>query len=174
MSNVLEPAVAEIEAHVHASGWDRGTALFALVRSDRFAADEPETAQRLGIRADVDALTPIEQDELPDVPLDEALAGIEWPAEVAGCALTQEIVILPPSVEAAVAEGEVPLDHPQRREARLVAGVLRDGTSAVLLRLRAAGAAEPADADAEHAADDLLTGPDLAPNLVAALLATFD
>jgi hypothetical protein len=178
MSNVLEPAVAEIEAHVHASGWDRGTALFALVRSDRFAADEPETAERLGIRADVEALTPIEQDALPDVPLDEALAGIAWPAEVAGCALSQEIVILPPSVEAALGDGDVPLDHPQRREARLVAGVLRDGTSAVLLRLRSADGDNASDADtdadADRALDDVLTGPDLAPNLVAALLATFD
>ncbi len=44
--------------------------------------------------------------------------------------------------------------------------VLRDGTAATLLRLRAA---EEGDT-----LDDVLTGPDLAPNLTAALRATFD
>jgi len=45
----------------------------------------------------------------------------------------------------------------------LVVGVLRDGTSAALLRMR------PTDGED----DDLLSAPDLAPNLVDALLATF-
>jgi hypothetical protein len=165
---VLEPAVAEIEAHVHAGGWDRPPTLFALVRAGRFVADDPDTATRLGIdELDEGAITPIEQDGVPDEPLDEVLAGIAWPPGVAGCAVSQEIVILPPSAEAELTAEEVAAqaaEHPQRREARLVVGVLRDGTSAALLRMRGA------DGDG----DDLLTGPDLAPNLVAALLATFD
>jgi hypothetical protein len=163
---VLEPTVAEIEFHVHAAGWDRPPALFALVRAGQFVADDPETAARLGIDAlDGDAMTPIEQDELPDEPLDEVLAGIAWPPAVVGCAVSQEIVMLPPSAEAELTEAQVAAQaagHPARREARLVVGVLRDGTSAALLRMR--GEDE----------DDLLTGPDLAPNLVAALLATFE
>jgi hypothetical protein len=165
---VLEPAVAEIEAHVHAAGWDRRPSLFALVRVGQFVADDPETARRLGIdQLDGDAITPIEQEGLPDEPLDEVLAGIAWPSNVAGCALSQEIVILPPSAEAELTEDQAATraaEHPERREARLVAGVLRDGTNATLLRMRGT--------DGED--DDLLTGPDLAPNLVAALLATLD
>jgi hypothetical protein len=164
---VLEPAVAEIENHVHASGWDRPPTLFALVRAAQFVADDPETALRLGVdQQDGDAITPIEQDDLPDEPLDEILAGIGWPDSIAGCALSQEIVILPPSAEAELSDVDVAsraAEHPDRREARLVVGVLRDGTSAALLRMRGS--------DGEG--DDLLTGPDLAPNLVAALIATF-
>jgi hypothetical protein len=167
--HVLEPAVAEMELHVHAAGWDRPPTLFALVRAARFAADDPATAERLGIDAsDPDALTPIEQEGLPDEPLDEVLAGLAWPPGVEGCAVSQEIVILPPSAEAELTDDVVATQaaaHPERREARLVVGVLRDGTSAALLRMRATD---------EGADDDLLTGPDLAPNLVAALLATFD
>ena len=34
--------LAEIEDHVHAAGWDRGPALFALVRTAQFAADDPD------------------------------------------------------------------------------------------------------------------------------------
>jgi hypothetical protein len=163
---VLESVLAEIENHVHAAGWDRPPMLFALVRAAQFRADDPEAARRLGLTelAD-DAITPIEQEELPDQPLDELLASIAWPPSVAGCAVAQEIVILPPSAEAALTEelaAERAANHPERREARLVAGVLRDGTSATLLRLRGTG----------DQPDDLLTGPELAPNLVAALLAT--
>jgi hypothetical protein len=166
---VLEPAVAEIEAHVHAAGWDRSPTLFALVRVSQFVADDAETARRLGLdEMDGDAITPIEQEDLPDEPLDEVLAGIEWPEAVAGCAVSQEIVILPPSAEAELGEDEAAAAraalHPERREARLVVGVLRDGSNATLLRIRGA----------EGEGDDVLTGPDLAPNLVAALLATFD
>ncbi len=165
----LDPAVAEIEAHVHAGGWNNPPTLFALVRAAQFAVDDPETAARLGIdELDGTPLTPVEQDALPDDPLDELLAGIAWPDEVAGCALSQEIVVLPSSAEAelpADADASQAAAHPQRREARLTVGVLRDGASTVLLRMRAA--------DAEDGEGDLLTGPDIAPNLVAALLATF-
>lgn len=165
--DVLTTAVADIEAHVHAAGWDTAPALFALVRVERFTADDPQTARRLGFdRLDATALAPIEQEALPDQPLDEVLAGIAWPDSVAGCALSQEIVILPPTAEAELGEEQFAAraaEHPERREARLVVGVLRDGRSAAMLRLR------NAEGD-----DDLLTGPDLAPNLVAALRATFD
>lgn len=166
----LEAALAEIEQHVHAAGWDRGPALFALVRAGRFTADDPETARRIGVdELPADALTPVEQDDLPDQPLDELLAGIAWPDSVAGCAVSQEIVILPPSAEAGLSDADAAsraADHPERREARLVVGVLResaDGTTdAGVMRLRGVDGAD----------DDLLTGPDLAPNLAAALRAT--
>ncbi len=162
---VLEAAAAEIEAHVGRSGWDRPPALFALVRAAQFARDEPETAARLGLAdASGDALTPVEQDGLPDGPLDEALAQIAWPDAVAGCALSQEILLLPPGAQAEFPDDHTALGaaatHPERREARLVVAVLRDGSSAAMLRLRGVDGAD----------DDLLTGPDLAPNLVDALL----
>lgn len=173
---MLETVLAEIEAHVHAAGWDRPPALFALVRAGRVVADDPATAAELGLDGvPADVLTPVEQDELPDDPLDEVLAGIGWPESVDGCALSQEILVLPPSAQADLpAEADLPAQadlarvstHPERREARLVVAVLRDGTAATLLRLRAA---EEGDT-----LDDVLTGPDLAPNLAAALRATFD
>jgi hypothetical protein len=165
----LESVTAEIEEHVGGSGWDRPPVLFALVRASQFAADEPETAAKLGLAEDAgDALTPIEQEELPSGPLDETLAQIAWPDSVAGCALSQEIVMLPPAAEAELADVDAVAaaasSHPERREARLVVAVLRDGTSASVLRLRGSDGADEA----------LLAGPDVAPNLAAALLATLE
>ncbi|GAB2487335.1 PPA1309 family protein [Jatrophihabitans fulvus] len=156
----LTAVLAEIEAHVHASGWDRAPSLFALVTAGRFTADDPETASRMGIDAlPADALCPVEQDDLPDQPLDELLAGIAWPDSVDGCAVVQEIVILPPGAEETSAEDAA--RNPDRREARLVAAALREGTDATLLRLR-----DPEDPSGDG---ELVTGDDLAPNLVAAL-----
>lgn len=165
----LESVAAEIEAHVGASGWDRPPLLFALVRAAQFAADEPDTAAKLGLAESAgDALTPIEQEDLPEGPLDETLAQIAWPDSVAGCALSQEIVLLPPSAEAELADVDAAAaaaaSHPDRREGRLVVAVLRDGSSAAVLRLREGDGADEA----------LLTGSDLAPNLMAALLATLE
>ena len=156
----LSSVAAEVEAHVAQAGWDQRPALFALVRAADFARDEPETAARLGLEADSQALTPIEQEELPAEALDEALAQIAWPPSVAGCAVAQEIVILPPSA-GDIDDATTAAAHPERREARIVVAVLRDGTTSALLRLR-------------DTPDDLLTGPDLAPNLAQALLATLE
>ncbi|MEO6701873.1 MAG: PPA1309 family protein [Jatrophihabitantaceae bacterium] len=172
---MLEGVAAEIEAFVGASGWSDPPTLFALVPTRLLAAD-PAAAAVLGSPNDgpdkiaADAITPIAQDELPDGPLDQALAQIGWPDEVVGCALSQQIVMLPPAAEAQLDDlavesvATVTVEHPDRREARLVVAVLRDGRAASVLRLRAAAGT----------AEDLLTGADLAPNLTAALLATFD
>jgi hypothetical protein len=164
------PAVAaEIEAHVGLAGWDRPPLLFALVSSRQLAADDPDVAAIIGVNPD-DAvgLTPVEQEDLPEGDLDEVLAQIAWPESVLGCAVSQEILMLPPAADDELPDGSHAIAaaaaHPERREARLVVGVLRDGTSASVLRLRGI------DGDD----DDLLTGPQLAPNLVEALLATFD
>jgi hypothetical protein len=54
------------------------------------------------------------------------------------------------------------MEHPQRREARLVAGVLRDGSAACVLRVRGD----------EDAPDEIVEHPELAPNLVDALRET--
>jgi hypothetical protein len=172
---VLERAVVDIEAHAQEGGWDRPPMLFALVRADRFLADDPATARQFGLEeADPGFLAPIEQEELPDQPLDEVLGSIAWPDAVAGCAIVQEIVILPPSVEAEISDddeaaSDFAASHPERREARLVVGVLRDGSNSALIRMRDA---DPAGDPDSPGAGELLTGPNLAPNMVAALLST--
>ncbi|MEO7260336.1 MAG: PPA1309 family protein [Jatrophihabitantaceae bacterium] len=171
---LLEAVAAEIEAYVGLAGWDLAPALFALVPTRVLAAD-PAAAAVLGNTAAADpseisaeSITPVAQEGLPAGPLDEVLAQIGWPEEVLGCALSQEIVLLPPSAEPELDDltlesaAAAALEHPDRREARLVVAVLRGGRSASILRLR--GAVETGD--------DLLTGPELAPNLVAALSAT--
>ena len=105
---------------------------------------------------------------MPEGELPDALAQISWPDEVAGCVLVQEIVVLPPdaqdgAVRRPAVAAEQAAGHPDRTEARLVAGVLRDVPGgACLMRLRG-----------EH--DDApLRGGDLAPNLLAALRLTFE
>ncbi len=99
--------------------------------------------------------------------LSEALAEISWPDEVAGCVLVQEILVLPPeagrelSGDPSVAANQA-AHHPDRTEARLVAGVLRGVRGgACLLRIRGADAPP-------------LRGADLAPNLLTALRMTFE
>jgi hypothetical protein len=168
--DVLDSAVADIEAHVHHNGWDQPPTLFALVRADQFTRDDPQTAARMGIdKAPADTLTFVEQDQLPDTPLDEFLASVAWPDSVTGCVLTQEVVILPPEAENELSDDDIAdraLEHPDRREARLVVGVLRDGATATVLRIRSDTGGE--------GEDDLLTGAEMAPNLVEALLATFE
>jgi hypothetical protein len=160
----------EIEEFMAAGGWDQPPQLFALVPTAALLDEQPELAGQLD-RAN--PLTPVAQEALPDGDLAEALARIAWPDLVIGCALAQEIIVLPPGSESElpdVAEADAEslrraaADHPQRTEARLVAAVLRDGEGACVMRLRGVGAEEPVD--------EIIDSPDLAPNLVEALKAT--
>jgi len=169
VSELLLQTLVEIERHVADSGWDQAPMLFALARTADLVVREPAFAAQLGLGVEElpeDALTPVEQDALPDGPLDESLARIAWPEEVAGCALVQEVVMLPPEVEESMPRHVDVVDwaseHPQRREARLGVAVLRDGSRACTVRMR--GEDE----------DELLVGPDLAPALADALAATLD
>jgi hypothetical protein len=168
----LTRAVLEIDEYTAGLGWDQPIRLFALVDTDRIRSEEPELADQLGLDdgARAGALTPVEQDELPaGTPLDEFLATIAWPGAVAGCALTVERLMLPPSAEESVPEDldEEQLsswvtDHPDRQEVRMTVAVLRDGERETALRLRE-----------KDAPTEVLTGPDLVPGLSEALLATF-
>jgi hypothetical protein len=165
----LTEALVEVERHVGANGWDQPPQIFALVSTDDLVRAEPEFAKTVGLPVDevpVGALTPIEQDPLPDGPLDDALAQIMWPEEVRGCCLVHEVVLLPPEAEAAMPDTADALEyaagHPDRREARVAVAVLRDGTRATAVRFRGP----------EQPEDELLVGDDLAPNLSEALLAT--
>jgi hypothetical protein len=170
LSRALPATAREVEEFVAAAGWDQQPQLFALVATATLLARQPDLAGQVNAQA---ALTPVAQDAFPEGELDAALAGIEWPDSVAGCALAQEILILPPAAEADL--GKLPDDpaqarraaaeHPQRREARLVAAVLRDGVGACVLRLRASSATD-------QRCDELVEDPQLAPNLLRALLAT--
>ncbi|MFI6346587.1 PPA1309 family protein [Streptomyces sp. NPDC050560] len=168
----LTRAVLEIDEFVASLGWDQPARLFALVDTGRLRSREPTLADRLGLADDAaaGAFTPVEQDEVSgERPLDEFLATIAWPEAVAGCALTVERLMLPPSAEAAVPEGlgedglaEWVAAHPERQEVRMTVAVLRDGARESALRLRA-----------KDSPSDVLTGSDLVPNLAEALAATF-
>ncbi|GAA2992888.1 PPA1309 family protein [Actinokineospora diospyrosa] len=161
----LPAAAREVEDFVATGGWDQRPQLFALVPTADLLREQPDLAGQIDPGA---ALTPVAQDELPDGDLGAALGTIMWPEAVAGCALVQEILILPPEAEAELPESDpdtvsaAAAEHPAAREARLVAAVLRDGSVACVLRLRAG--ADGVEEVVEH--------PDLAENLTAALLDT--
>ncbi|MFJ9027984.1 PPA1309 family protein [Streptomyces sp. NPDC102274] len=169
----LTRAVLEIDEYASGLGWDQPARLFALVDTARLRTDEPELAAQLGLddAGAVAPLTPIEQDEIPSgTPLDEFLATIAWPGAVAGCAMTVERLMLPPSAEASVPEGldEAGLaswvsDHPERQEVRMTVAVLRDGARESALRLRE-----------KDSPSEVLTGSGLVPGLAEALSATFE
>lgn len=161
----LAAAVTEVEEFAGTAGWDRPPTLFALVGTADLAAAEPSLRPELGAAE----FTPIAQDALPDPDLERALAQVSWPPAVVGCVLVQEIVVLPPSARAALSEDTAAAQaaaHPERTEARLVAGVHRDGRRACLLRIR--GTAP------DGVPWPVVRGADLAPNLLDGLLLTFE
>ncbi|MRJ74937.1 hypothetical protein GEV29_00145 [Aeromicrobium sp. SMF47] len=159
----LRQAALEVESHVGAEGWDQPPRLFALVPTADLVAAEPGLADQLG--GDPDGITPIEQ-ELPEGrELEDLLTEIEWPDAVMGCAAVIERIMLPPEAEESLPEDpdaivEAAINHPDRREVRLVAAVTRDGRSHSAVRAR-----DPADAE-------LLEGPDLVPGLIEHLRTT--
>ncbi|MHC3473644.1 PPA1309 family protein [Streptomyces sp. 7R007] len=169
----LTRAVLEIDEYASGLGWDQPARLFALVDTARLRAQEPALAAQLGLEDEQasSGLTPIEQDEIPaGKPLDEFLGTIAWPDAVAGCALTVERLMLPPSAEAAVPEGldgarltKWVAEHPDRQEVRMTVAVLRDGARESALRLRE-----------KDSPTEVLTGRDLVPGLAEALSATFE
>lgn len=175
--STLQTVVLEIERHVAESGWDGPPQVYALVDTLELVATEPQLASRLGIaplEVAAGSLTPVEQEALADEPLEDVLATIAWPDDVLGCALVQEVIVLPPEAEAARPEDVDPVDwaadHPDRQEARMAVGVLRDGSRAAALRLRG----QNGDSDDDPGGGDVLVGDDLVPNLAEALLATLD
>jgi hypothetical protein len=164
----LREAVLELETHAAEAGWDQPARLYALVDTDELLRMEPGIASVMGLSAESSALTAIEQEQLPDSGLEEALLGIEWPDEVSGCAAVVERFVLPPS-----AEGQIPDDdesarafaaeHPERQEVRIVAAALRDGATYAALRLRA-----------HDDPGSVLEGTDLVPSLLQLLQDTLD
>ncbi len=172
-SSPLQAVVDELEGHVAEAGWDQPAQLFALVATEQLLRAEPQLTQTMGLVAgDPSALTPIAQEPLGDGPLDDRLASLVFGDEVLGVVLVHEVLVLPPSAEDALTGVDDPAaaaaGHPERREVRMVVGVTRGGAQACILRLRGQDVGGTAEAD------ERLTGPDLAPALSAALLATLD
>ncbi|MBV8931792.1 MAG: hypothetical protein JO285_04445 [Kutzneria sp.] len=164
----MHTAVREVEEFVSAGGWDQAPQLFALVSTADLLTRQPGLAGE-GVDPDV-MLTPVAQGQLPAEDLDVTLAGIVWPDTVAGCAVVQEIVVLPPAAEERLdsmtddvaALRKAAAEHPHRREVRVVAAVMRNGSVACTLRIRG-------DKDQS---DEVVDGPELMPNLTRALLGT--
>lgn len=167
-SPALLSVVAEVEQHVAEAGWDQPPALFALVDTEQLLRAEPQLAESLGlVVARPGSLTPIAQDPLTEAPLDEQLASMVFGTEVLGVILAHEVLVLPPSAEAELSEEDaarLAAEHPERREVRMVVGVMRDGSRESVLRLRSTGD-DP---------DELVTGGDLAPGLAEALAGTLE
>jgi hypothetical protein len=165
--------VREIEQHVAAGGWDGPIRLFALIRTAAAMERDASLAGQLppevaaAAQADTEHLTAVEQENLPQVDSVEALlGGIGWPDTVDGAALVLERIVVPPEAEAGMpadhdAAARYLENHPKRREVRLAAAVLRDGTRACAVRARE-----------YDSADRVAVGPDLVPGLVNALVAT--
>lgn len=161
----LEEVVRDLERHAAAAGWDSPPRLYALVEAVELHRTEPGLARELGVPNEPGRMAALDQPGLPvDRPIDDVLHRIEWPEQVAGCALVVERILLPDG-----AEDDAPDDdpvawaaaHPGREDVRLAVGVLRDGSRHSALRVRGH--------DGDH---EVLTGPDLAPGLADALAST--
>ncbi len=183
----LARCAREVADFVDGEGWGQRPQLFALVPTAVLAAAEPGLLEDL---ADGSALTPIQQHTLPEdisggsPALDEFLATTSWPEGVVGCALVQEIVVLPPAAESDLDDALIPLladrdaaddaarlaarSHPERKNGRLIAAVLQDGPSLTLLQMQPDEDADP------FAPIELLLYDNLAPAVVDALYTTFD
>ncbi len=163
----LAAVVQEVEAHAARAGWDQPAQLFALVETADLLEREPQLAELLGVEAaEPGALTPVEQETVSDS-LEELLLTILWPAEVSGCAVVVEAMTVPPGTGGLPSDPEAAADyaadHPEREEARVVAGVLRGGETWCAIRQRS------------HDEDDMvLTGGDLVPALLELLHATLE
>ncbi len=183
----LARCAREVADFVDGEGWGQRPQLFALVPTSVLAAAEPALLEEL---TDGSALTPIQQHNLPEDitggsrALDEFLATTSWPEGVVGCALVQEIVILPPAAETDLDDALIPLladrdaaddaarhaahSHPDRKDGRLIAAVVKDGPSLTLLQMQPEGDEDP------FAPIELLLYDNLAPGIVHALYTTFD
>lgn len=167
--SALVRAVAEIEQHVRADGWDQPPRLYALAPTAELVEREPDLATQLGLDPEAplgDSLTPVEQD-VADRAIEDLLPTITWPDTVRGCVLALERIVLPPGAEESMPDDEAMASmwaqqHPARSDVRIVVGVLRDGSRATALRVRG-----------HEDADDLVQGAELSPELGDALAETF-
>ena len=131
--NQLMLGMMEAESDVDGKGWGSPPHLYAL--TERPA---PASADDVRPAGTPDGLIPVPR-ELPDGDLAEALAGIRWPEDVAGCVLVAELADLPAGGERdapidPVAAGQWTSTRPDGRPARLAVGVRRNGEHACAFR----------------------------------------
>ena len=168
LSENLEPILREVEAHVSSAGWDQSARLFALVSTAELIATDPELARELNLTEEL-ALTSVEQEISDQQNLEELLGTIAWPENVKGAILAIERIILPPTAESELpTESDADLvdaaiDHPERRDVRIISAVMRGGQNLNALRYRSHD--EP---------DAVAIAPDLVTRLNESLLATFE
>ncbi len=162
----LTAAAVDTERHVAGAGWDQAPRMFALVSNAQLREHEPSMHEQL-TGADPEGLTAVEQEGLPRTSdIESMLARVAWPAEVEGVALAIERIVVPPEAERNLPEDpsaatDALAAHPDRKDVRILAAVLRSGTSICLLRQR------------EHDSDSSVAiGHDIAPGLVHALAST--
>lgn len=167
----LAAAVLEIESHHASGGWDQPARLYALVDTADLVRREPALAAAMGLddASAAGSLTPVEQDAIADEGLlEESLGVISWPPDVVGCAAVVERLVLPPQADVGLPDdapgaAAYALEHPDRQEVRIVAGVTRHGATYCALRLRS------------HDDDQsVVGGTDLVPELIALLGDTLD
>ena len=163
----LEPLIREVEDHVASAGWDQSVRLFALVPTASLLTANPELASELGINPEM-PLTSVEQELEDTLELDELLATIAWPDNVAGAIVALERIVLPPSAESDLPDTDdaalvqAASDHPERRDVRIVSAVLRSGQNLNALRYRT-----------HDSADAVAVAPNLVARLNDALASTF-
>ena len=159
----LEAVVREVEEHVASSGWDQPVRLFALVQTAALLESNPDLQLDSAL-----ALTSVEQ-ELDDVEdFEDFLGTLAWPQDVEGAVVVLERIVLPPTAEPDLPQGEddevvqAAIEHPDAVDVRLVSAVLRTGENLNALRQRS-----------HDTADAVAVAPDLVTTLNAQLLATF-
>ncbi len=168
LSENLEPILREVEAHISSAGWDQPARLFALVSTAELIATDPDLAKELNLTEDL-ALTSVEQEISAQQDLEELLGTIAWPENVKGAILAIERIILPPEAESDLPTNndndfvDAALDHPERRDVRIISAVMRGGRNLNALRYRSHD--EP---------DSVAIAPDLVTRLNESLLATFE
>ncbi|AOZ72360.1 hypothetical protein BK816_02790 [Boudabousia tangfeifanii] len=169
----LAQVVLEIELEAAKNGWDLPATAYALVPSKDLLAEGEELLPNLReqletqVAANSEHLTAVAQPDLNLADLEETLAQLAWPEQVAGMAVCLERVSVPPQAEAEAPEDpqaalEFYANHPDREEFRLVAGATRTGKTWCALRSRKLD--NP---------DSVAQGSDMFPDLTEALLATF-
>lgn len=171
----LASEVLSLERHVASQGWDAPIRVFALVRTGEALMDTPSLAQEVPPEAiklaeeDPHALLAIEQEGLPEArDLETLLAQLAWPETVHGVAISVEQFVVPPQAREGLdpnpeAQVSALLDHPDREDVRIVAGVLRSGESWCALRYRS-----------HDVEDKVAQSSDAVPGLLDALRSTLE
>ncbi len=182
VQRILEPMRARGDRLRRRRRWGQPPTVFAIVPTALVAAAEPSLLDQLDDGAE---LTPIEQESLPTTSrAAPPRSTSSWPrprgrprwsaalwCRRSWCCrprrsptwTTRSPRRSPIGTPRTRPPGPAAESHPDRREARLIAAVLRDGPSLALLQLR------PTDDDDPFAGVELRTYDNLAPGVVSAL-----